>query len=128
MSGLNKVMVMGYLAREPNIIILDNGTHVASFQLATITRWHDKKGDDIKQHIEWHKIVLYGKLAEISKNLLKAKEHVYVEGYLRTRKYVDKHGVGRYVTEIIAKEFNLVHGAEIESDMILHEEEHIVNH
>lgn len=106
MSGVNKVILIGFLGKDPEIRYLDNNISVASFPLAT-TEIVTKDGKRIEQ-TEWHNIVLWRGLAEAAfKHLSKGKQ-VYLEGKLRTRSYEDKEGIRRYLTEIIVDVFTLL--------------------
>ncbi|MBE8713953.1 single-stranded DNA-binding protein [Sphingobacterium hungaricum] len=106
MSGVNKVILVGFLGKDPEIRYLDNNISVANFPLAT-TETVTRDGKRIEQ-TEWHNIVLWRGLAEAAfKHLSKGKQ-VYLEGKLRTRSYEDKEGIRRYLTEIVVDVFNLL--------------------
>ncbi len=96
MAGINKVILVGHLGRDPEIMTFDNGTKKASFSMATTESYRDKEGN-WQDQTEWHNIVLWRYLAE--KNLIKG-DQIYLEGRLRTRSYEDANGVKKYVTEI----------------------------
>lgn len=109
MLGLNKVILIGNLGKDPDVRRLDNGTVVASFPLATTEGYRDKEGTK-KEQTEWHNIVLWRGLAEIGEKYLKKGSTVYVEGKLRTRLWTDKDGNKRYTTEIQASNMIVVNG------------------
>lgn len=101
MAGLNKVMLIGNLGRDPELRKTPSGTSVASFTLATTERWTDKSGER-QPHTEWHNIVAWGKLGELAHQYLKKGRSAYVEGRITTRSWDDKDGNKRYKTEIVA--------------------------
>lgn len=103
MRGLNKVTLIGNLGREPEVRYLDNGTPVASFSIATSEQYTDKSGQ--RQTItDWHNIVAWRGLAEVTKNYLHKGDPVYIEGKLKTRSWDDQNGQKRYTTEVVADE------------------------
>lgn len=105
--SLNKVMLIGNLARDPSLRTTTTGSSVCNFTVVTNREYTDSKGE--KQEIpEFHNIVAWANLAEISAKLLKQGDRVYVEGRLQTRKYADKEGVDKYSTEIIINEMLLL--------------------
>ncbi len=106
MSGINKVILVGHLGKDPEVRHLDGGVAVASFPLAT-SESYTKDGKKIEQ-TEWHNIVLWRSLAEVAGKYLHKGKLVYVEGKLRTRSYEDKEGNRRYVTEIVAENFTML--------------------
>lgn len=99
--GVNKVILIGYLGQDPDIRYMPNGNAVTNFNIATSDIWKDKNTGDAKEKTEWHKIVLFGKLAEISAKYLKKGSQVYIEGSLQTRKWKDQNGIDRYTTEVL---------------------------
>ena len=99
--GINKVILIGNLGKNPEVRYMNNGTIITNITLATSENWKDKNTGDIKEKTEWHKIILFGKLAEISGKYLRKGSQVYIEGSLQTRKWIDKNGVNRYTTEIL---------------------------
>ena len=105
MSSLNKVMLIGHLGRDPETRYTQGGDAVANITLATSESWKDKSGEK-QERTEWHKISVFGKLAEICGEYLKKGSLVYFEGSLQTRKYTDKDGVEKYSTEIKVDSFN----------------------
>ncbi|MFD1166089.1 single-stranded DNA-binding protein [Sphingobacterium daejeonense] len=106
MSGVNKVILVGHLGKDPEIRYLEGNVSVASFPLAT-SETFNKDGRRVEQ-TEWHNIVLWRGLADVAVKYLSKGKLVYIEGKLRTRSYEDKEGVRRYTTEIVAESFNLL--------------------
>src|SRR5712664_391337 len=102
MASVNKVIIVGNLGADPETRFLPSGEAVANIRVATTDRWKDKTSGEQKEATEWHRIAFFGKLAEIAGQYLKKGSQVYIEGKLRTRKWTDKEGVGKYTTEIIA--------------------------
>jgi single-strand DNA-binding protein len=107
MSSLNKVMLIGNLGKDPEIRYTADGSPVATFSLATSENWTDKGGNR-QEHTEWHTIVAWTRLAELSKRFLAKGRQVYVEGRLRTREWSDKEGNKRRTTEVIASQMVLL--------------------
>lgn len=99
--GVNKVILVGYLGQEPDIRYMPNGSAVANISVATSESWKDKQTNEFKEKTEWHRVVLFGKLAEIASEYLHKGSQVYIEGFLQTRKWKNQHGQDRYITEII---------------------------
>lgn len=99
--GLNKVMLIGYLGQDPDVRYLPNGNAVAMLSLATSDTWKDKQTGEQKERTEWHRVVIYGKLAEIAGEYLRKGSQAYIEGELRTRKWTDQNGQERYTTEVV---------------------------
>lgn len=106
MSGINKVILIGHLGKDPEVRYLDGGVSVASFPLAT-TETFNKDGKKIEQ-TEWHNIVLWRSLADVAAKFLQKGKLVYIEGKLRTRSFEDKEGVKKYTTEIVAESFTML--------------------
>lgn len=104
---VNKVILIGRLGKDPEVRYTPDGTMVTNFNLATDEQRKDKNGEKI-QRTEWHKIVTWGKLAEICGNYLVKGKLVYVEGRIQTRSWEDKEGVKRYTTEIIASNMQML--------------------
>lgn len=102
MPVLNKVQLIGHLGRDPETRSMTNGDAIAGFNMATTENWKDKATGEKKEATEWHRVVIYGKLAEIAGQYLKKGSLAYVEGRLKTRKYTDRDGVERQITEIVA--------------------------
>ncbi|MEX2234496.1 MAG: single-stranded DNA-binding protein [Cyclobacteriaceae bacterium] len=107
MSGVNKVILVGRLGKDPEVRNLDNGVSVANFTMATSESFKDRTTGEKKEVTEWHNIVLWRGLAEISQKYLHKGDLVYIEGKLRTRSW-EKEGVTRYTTEIIADNMTML--------------------
>lgn len=101
MSGINKVIVVGRLGQDPEVRYTQGGQAVCNFSVATSESWNDKEGQR-QEKTEWHRIVVWGKIAEICSQYLGKGRQVYVEGRLQTRQWDDKEGNKRYTTEIVA--------------------------
>jgi len=108
--GVNKVILIGNLGRDPEVRYTTNGTAVANFTLATNERWVDHASGERKERTEWHRIVVFGKQAEIAGEYLRKGRQVYVEGSLQTRDWTDREGNKRYTTEIRANIFQMLGG------------------
>jgi len=106
MSGINKVILVGHLGKDPDIRHLDNNVTVASFPLAT-SETYNKDGKRMEQ-TEWHNIVMWRGLAEIAEKFLHKGKLVYIEGKIRSRSYEDKENIKRYTTEIVADSFTML--------------------
>lgn len=100
MRGVNKVILVGTLGRDPESKSFPNGGSVCNFSIATSESWKDKATGKPMEQTEWHKIVMSNKLAEIAQQYLNKGSKVYIEGSLRTRKWTDKEGVERFQTEV----------------------------
>lgn len=103
--GVNKVIVMGNLGKDPEIRSFPNGGSVANLTIATSESWNDKQTGEKKEKTEWHNVAIFGKLAEIAGQYLTKGSQVYIEGALQTRKWQDKDGQDRYTTEIVVQGF-----------------------
>ncbi|WP_410759481.1 single-stranded DNA-binding protein [Citrobacter youngae] len=99
--GVNKVIIVGNLGQDPEVRYLPNGGAVANITLATSESWRDKATGEMKEQTEWHRVVLFGKLAEVASEYLRKGSQVYIEGRLRTRKWTDQYGVEKYTTEVL---------------------------
>lgn len=99
--GVNKVILVGNLGQDPEVRYMPNGGAVANITLATSESWRDKQTGETKEQTEWHRVVLFGKLAEVAGEYLRKGSQVYIEGSLRTRKWQDQSGQERYTTEIV---------------------------
>lgn len=108
-KGVNKVIIVGNLGKDPELRHLPNGDAVTSFSASTGESWKDKDGNQ-QERTEWHNIVIFKRLAEIAAEYLKKGSKVYLEGSLRTRKWQDQSGQDRYTTEIIATEMQMLDG------------------
>ncbi|MSP53516.1 MAG: single-stranded DNA-binding protein [Gammaproteobacteria bacterium] len=106
--GINKVILIGNLGKDPEVRYMPNGNAVANITLATSESWKDKQSGEQKEQTEWHRVVFYQRLAEIVGEYLKKGSKVYIEGKLRTRKWQDKDGQDKYMTEIIADEMQML--------------------
>jgi single-strand DNA-binding protein len=109
MSGVNKVILVGRLGADPELKTLESGTNVASIRLATTERFKDKNGNP-QESTEWHNVVLWRGLAEITGKYLKKGDQVYIEGRIKTRKWTDQNGADRYSTDIVASEMTMLGG------------------
>ncbi|MDP4588116.1 MAG: single-stranded DNA-binding protein [Flavobacteriales bacterium] len=101
MAGINKVILVGNLGKDPEVRYLENGTAVCSFPLATSETYTDRNSGEKKTQTEWHNVVLWRKLAEIGEKYLKKGSQVYIEGKMRTRSWEDQSGQKKYTTEVI---------------------------
>ncbi|EAT0833336.1 single-stranded DNA-binding protein [Salmonella enterica] len=101
LRGINKVILIGNLGQDPELRYMPNGGAVANLTLATSETWRDKQTGEMRENTEWHRVVVFGKLAEIAGEYLRKGSQVYIEGQLRTRSWDDNNGVTRYVTEIV---------------------------
>ena len=104
---LNKVILIGNLGAEPELRYTQSGTAVASFSIATSERWKDAEGKT-QESTEWHRIVAWGRLAEICNQYLHKGSRIYLEGKLQTRKWQDRDGSDRYITEVVAREMKML--------------------
>ncbi|MBT0729555.1 single-stranded DNA-binding protein [Rosenbergiella nectarea] len=100
-SGVNKVILVGNLGQDPEVRYLPNGGAVTNITLATSESWRDKQSGEQKELTEWHRVVLFGKLAEVAGEYLRKGSQVYIEGQLKTRKWQDQSGQDRYTTEVV---------------------------
>ncbi|AUX71378.1 single-stranded DNA-binding protein SSB1 [Erwinia pyrifoliae] len=99
--GVNKVILVGNLGQDPEVRYMPNGGAVANITLATSESWRDKQTGETKEKTEWHRVVLFGKLAEVAGEYLRKGSQVYIEGALQTRKWTDQAGVEKYTTEVV---------------------------
>lgn len=99
--GVNKVIIVGTLGNDPEVKYSASGSAIANLSVATSEQWKDKQTGEKKEHTEWHRVVIFGKLAEVAGEYLRKGSQVYIEGQLRTRKWSDSNGVDRYITEIV---------------------------
>ena len=109
MASVNKVILLGNLGRDPETRYTTGGDAVCNLSIATSEQWKDKNGEK-QERTEWHRVVLFGRQAEIAGEYLKKGRSVYVEGRLQTRKYTDKDGVEKYSTEIVGDRMQLLGG------------------
>lgn len=122
MAGVNKVILLGNLGKDPDVRKLDNGVTVATFPLATSETFKNREGQRVDQ-TEWHNIVLWRGLAEVAEKILKKGTQVFIEGRLRTRSWEDKEGRKRYTTEVIGENLILLSGRK--GDSIKETSEHV---
>jgi single-strand DNA-binding protein len=108
MASVNRVILVGNLGRDPETRYSPDGAMITNITIATSDRWKDKASGEMKEATEWHRVVFFGRLAEIAGEYLKKGRSVYVEGRLRTRKWTDKEGHDRYTTEIIADNMQML--------------------
>ncbi|KFA59278.1 single-stranded DNA-binding protein [Gilliamella sp. Choc4-2] len=99
--GINKVILVGNLGQDPEVRYMPNGNAVANFSIATSESWKDKQTGETRDRTEWHRVVVFGKLAEIAGEYIKKGTQVYLEGQLQTRKWQDQTGNDRYTTEVV---------------------------
>jgi single-strand DNA-binding protein len=107
MASVNKVILLGNLGRDPETRYTTGGDAVTNLNIATSEQWKDKSGEK-QERTEWHRVVLFGRQAEVAGEYLKKGRSVYIEGRLQTRKYTDKDGVEKYSTEIVADRLQLI--------------------
>jgi single-strand DNA-binding protein len=108
MSGINKVILIGNLGKDPETRYMPSGKAATNFSVATSERFKDKETGEPQERTEWHRIATFDRLAEIAAEYLKKGSKVYIEGKLRTRKWTDKEGKDRYSTEIIADQMQML--------------------
>lgn len=106
--GVNKVILLGHLGKDPEVRYSPNGTAIANMSLATSEQWKDKNSGEKQERTEWHRLVMFGRTAEIAKEYLKKGAQIYVEGRIQTRKWQDKEGRDQYTTEIVVNEFQML--------------------
>ena len=99
--GVNKVILVGHLGQDPEVRYMPNGGAVANLTLATSETWRDKQSGELRENTEWHRVVMFGKLAEVAGEYLRKGAQVYIEGQMRTRSWQDDTGATRYVTEVL---------------------------
>ncbi|MFY0600915.1 MAG: single-stranded DNA-binding protein [Cyclobacteriaceae bacterium] len=109
MSGVNKVILVGRLGKEPEVRHLENGASVANFSIATSETYKDRNSGERKEQTEWHNIVLWRGLADVAEKYLKKGDMVYIEGKLRTRSW-EKDGITRYTTEVVGDNMTMLGG------------------
>ena len=100
-GGINKVILVGNLGRDPETRTLQSGDKVANFSVATSDTWNDRQTGERRERTEWHNVAIFGRMAEIAEQYLRKGSKVYLEGSLRTRKWQDQSGQDRYTTEVI---------------------------
>lgn len=109
MAGVNKMILMGHLGKDPEMRYMPDGTANASFSVATSESFKDKEGNK-QERTEWHRVVLWGRIAEIAGEYLRKGSQAYIEGRIRTRKWTDKERQERYTTEIVGDRLQLIGG------------------
>lgn len=107
-KGVNRVIIVGHLGNDPETRHTGNGTAITSISVATSESWTDKQSGEKQERTEWHRVKMFGRLAEIAGEYLTKGRQVYIEGQLRTDKYTDKEGIERYATDIIANEMQML--------------------
>ena len=110
MSSVNKVILVGNLGKDPEVRYLPSGDQICNVTLATSEKYKDKASGEYKESTEWHRVVFFGKLAEICGQYLQKGKKIYVDGRIRTNKWQDKEGNERYTTEIIGSEMKMLSG------------------
>ena len=108
--GVNKVIIIGNLGADPETRAMPSGSSVANLRIATTESWRDKQSGEQQERTEWHRVALFGRLAEVAAEYLRKGSQVYIEGSLRTRKWQDKQGNERYSTEIVANDMQMLGG------------------
>ncbi|MGX9694443.1 single-stranded DNA-binding protein [Achromobacter anxifer] len=117
MASVNKVILIGNLGRDPEVRYSGEGTAICNLSLATTSSWKDKASGEKREEVEWHRVVMYNRLAEIAGEYLKKGRSVYIEGRLKTRKWQDKDtGADRYATEVVADQMQMLGGKGDEVD------------
>lgn len=114
--GINKVIILGNLGQDPEVRYMPNGNAVTNCSIATSESWKDKNSGQDQERTEWHRVVFFGKLAEIAGEYLRKGSKVYIEGSLRTRKWQDQNGADRYTTEIVADEMQMLDSKQSDSN------------
>jgi len=109
--GINRVILVGNLGGDPEVRHMTSGTAVANFNIATSESWLDKQSGEKVEKTEWHRISIFGKLAEVAGEYLKKGARVYIEGKLQTNKWQDQSGQDRYTTQVVARELLMLGGA-----------------
>ena len=116
MRGVNKVILVGTLGRDPETKTFPNGGSLTQFSIATSESWLDKSSGERKEQTEWHRIVLHNRLGEIAQQYLRKGSKVYIEGSLRTRQWTDQNGQERYLTEVRAEQMQMLDSGRGQSD------------
>ena len=108
--GINKVILIGHVGGDPEVRHMPNGNAVATISLATTESWKDKQTGEKQERTEWHRVVCFNRLGEITGEFVRKGSRLYIEGSLRTRKWQDPQGQDRYTTEIVAAELQMLDG------------------
>ncbi|MBM4210910.1 MAG: single-stranded DNA-binding protein [Gammaproteobacteria bacterium] len=106
--GVNKVILVGNVGNDPEVRYTANGQAIANLSIATSEVWRDKATGEKQERTEWHRVVFFGKAAEIVRDYVKKGAKLYVEGALRTRKWEDKNGAERYTTEVVSSDLQMI--------------------
>ena len=106
--GLNKAMIIGNVGQDPEVRYTSNDSAVVTLSVATSESWKDKQSGQQQERVEWHRVVIFGKLADIAGKYVKKGSKLYLEGSIRTRKWADSQGQDRYTTEIVANEMQML--------------------
>jgi single-strand DNA-binding protein len=112
MKGINKAIIVGTLGKDPEVNYMANGGAVTNLSVATSEKWKDKQTGEAQEKTEWHRVVMFGKLAEIASQYLKKGSKCYLEGKITTRKWQDQSGQDKYTTEIVANEMQMLDSAQ----------------
>jgi len=112
MASVNKVIIVGNLGRDPEIRYTPEGAAICNVSVATTSQWKDRNSGERREETEWHRVVMYNRLAEIAGEYLRKGRSVYIEGRLKTRKWTDKDNIDRYTTEIVADQMQMLGGRE----------------
>ena len=110
--GVNRVILVGNVGNDPDVKTTSNGSAVANLSVATSEAWRDKNTGEMQERTEWHRIVLFNRLAEIAQQYLRKGSKVYIEGKIQTRKWQDQNGQDRYSTEIVGNELQMLDSRE----------------
>lgn len=116
MPSVNKVIIVGNIGRDPEIKYQQSGATICNLSVATSSKWKDKATGEMKEETEWHRVILFSRLAEVAAEYTSKGSTVYVEGRLRTRKWKDKDGVEKYSTEILGDVLQLLGGKRSDGD------------
>ncbi len=108
MSSVNKALIIGNLGQDPEIKYTQSGSPVANLSVATSERWKDKNTGEQKEQTEWHRVVVFGRLAEIAEQYLKKGSKIFIEGKIQTRNWEDADGNKKYTTEVVAREMTML--------------------
>jgi len=108
MASVNKVILVGNLGRDPEVRYSPEGTAVCNVSIATTSQWKDRNSGERREETEWHRVVMYNRLAEIAGEYLRKGRPVYIEGRLKTRKWTDKDNIERYTTEIVTEQMQML--------------------
>jgi len=110
MASVNKVIIVGNLGRDPEVRYTPEGAAICNVSVATTSQWKDRNSGERREETEWHRVVMYNRLAEIAGEYLRKGRPVYIEGRLKTRKWTDKDNIDRYTTEIVADQMQMLGG------------------